>query len=48
MNVLATIFIAVVGTLVIVVNYFMLRQAIKRDREMQAAYKAEQKALESA
>ena len=48
MNVLATIFIAVVGTLVIVVNYFMLRQATKRDREMQAAYKAEQKALESA
>ena len=48
MNVLATIFIAVIGTLVIVVNYFMLRQATKREREMQAAYKAEQKALESA
>lgn len=43
MNVLATIMIAVVGTLVIVINYFMLRQATKREREMQAVFKAEQK-----
>mgnify|MGYP000869009650 CR=1 FL=1 len=48
MNVLATIIIGIVGTLVIAANYFMLRQATKREREMQAAYKAEQKALESA
>ncbi|MDK4684634.1 ABC transporter permease subunit [Kingella negevensis] len=47
MNVLATIIIGVVGTLVIVANYFMLRQATKLEREMQAAYKAEQKALEN-
>lgn len=40
MNVLATIMIAVVGTLVIVINYLMMRQATKREREMQAAYKA--------
>lgn len=40
MNVLATIMIAVVGTLVISINYLMLRQATKREREMQAAYKA--------
>ena len=40
MNVLATIMIAVVGTLVIVINYLMTRQATKREREMQAAYKA--------
>lgn len=40
MNVLATIMIAVVGTLVIAINYLMLRKASKREREMQAAYKA--------
>lgn len=45
MNVLATIMIGVVGTLVIVINYIMMRQSTKREREMQAAYKAEQKAL---
>ncbi len=41
MNVLATIMIGIVGTLVIAINYVMMRQATKRDREMQAAYKAE-------
>ncbi|MCG7656625.1 ABC transporter permease subunit [Wielerella bovis] len=46
MNVLATIFIGVVGTLVIMMNYIMMRQATKREYEMAAAYKAEQKALE--
>ncbi|ULJ60973.1 ABC transporter permease subunit [Wielerella bovis] len=46
MNVLATIFIGVVGTLVIMMNYVMMRQATKREYEMAAAYKAEQKALE--
>lgn len=45
MNVLATIMIGVIGTLVIGINYFMMRQATKREREMQAAYKAEQKAI---
>lgn len=45
MNVLATIMIAVVGTLVIILNYFMLKQATKREREMHAAFKAEQKAI---
>lgn len=45
MNVLATIMIGVVGTLVIVINYMMMRHSAKREREMQAADKAEQKAL---
>ena len=40
MNVLATIVIALVGTLVIAANYFMLRQATRREREMQSVYKA--------
>lgn len=41
MNVLATIMIGIVGTLVIAINYLMMRQATKREREMQAAYQAE-------
>lgn len=41
MNVLATIMIGIVGTLVIAINYLMMRQTTKREREMQAAYKAE-------
>ena len=45
MNVLATIMIAAVGTLVLAMNYVVMRQTTKREREMQAAYKAEQKAL---
>lgn len=47
MNVLATIMIAIVGTLVLLMNYIMMRQATKREREMTSAYKAEQKALEN-
>lgn len=46
MNVLATIMLAMVGTLVLVLNYLMMRQATKREREMQQAYKAEQQALQ--
>ena len=46
MNVLATIMIAIVGTLVLLMNYIMMRQATKREREMASAYKAEQRALE--
>ena len=45
MNVLATIMIAAVGTLVLVMNYFMMRQVTKREREMQAAYRAETDAV---
>ncbi|MDO4434455.1 MAG: ABC transporter permease subunit [Alysiella sp.] len=41
MNVLATIMIAIIGTLVIAINYFMMRQATKREREMQAVYQTE-------
>lgn len=37
MNVLATIMIGVVGTLVIVINYIMMRQSTKREREMHLA-----------
>ena len=47
MNVLATIMIAIVGTLVLLMNYIMMRQATKREREMASAYKAEQKAVEN-
>ena len=39
--------IAIVGTLVLLMNYIMMRQATKREREMASAYKAEQKALEN-
>lgn len=42
MNVLATIFIAVVGTLVIGINYFMMRHTTKREREMAEAYRQSQ------
>lgn len=44
MNVLATIMIGIVGTLVLVMNYLVMRQATKREREMAAAYKVEAKA----
>lgn len=46
MNVLATIMIAIVGTLVIVINYLMLRQATKREREAAEVYRQEKLALE--
>ena len=42
MNVLATIFIAVVGTLVIAMNYFIMRQTTRREREMAEAYRQSQ------
>lgn len=39
MNVLATIIIVLVGTLVIGINYLMMRQATKREREMAEVYR---------
>ena len=38
MNALATIMIAVVGTMVIILNWLMMRQTTKREREMAQAY----------
>ena len=38
MNALATIMIAVVGTIVIILNWLMMRQTTKREREMAQAY----------
>ena len=38
---LATILIGIIGTLVIVINYWMMRQATKRDREAAEAYRQE-------
>ncbi|WP_066567748.1 ABC transporter permease subunit [Snodgrassella sp. CFCC 13594] len=40
MNVLATIIIALVGSLVIAINYLMMRQTTKREREMAEAYRS--------
>lgn len=40
MNVLATLFIAIVGTLVIAGNYLMMRQITKREREIAQANRA--------
>jgi len=48
MNVLATILIGIIGTLVIVINYWMMRQATKRDREAAEAYRQEKLAAEKA
>lgn len=42
MNVLATLFIAAVGTLVVGINYFIMRQTTKREREMAEAYRQTQ------
>ena len=39
MNALATIMIAVVGTMVIILNWLMMRQTTKREREMTQAYR---------
>ena len=39
MNALATIMIAVVGTIVIILNWLMMRQTTKREREMAEAYR---------
>ena len=41
MNVLATIMIGIVGTLVLAINYLMMRQTTKREREAQSAYQIE-------
>ena len=40
MNVLATIMIAIVGTLVISLNYLMLRRTARLDKEMREAFRA--------
>ena len=48
MNVLATIIIAIVGTLVIIMNWYMMRQATKREREAAEAYRQEKLAAEKA
>ena len=39
MNALATIMIAVVGTIVIILNWLMMQQTTKREREMAQAYR---------
>lgn len=46
MNVLATIMIAIVGTLVLILNWYMMRQATRRDREAAEAYRQEKLAME--
>lgn len=46
MNVLATIIIAIVGTLVIVLNWYMMRQTTKREREAAEAERQEKLAME--
>ncbi|MDO4997503.1 MAG: ABC transporter permease subunit [Neisseria sp.] len=48
MNVLATIFIAVVGTIVLILNWYMMRQATKRERESAEAERQEKLALQEA
>ncbi|WP_274570976.1 ABC transporter permease subunit [Neisseria leonii] len=48
MNVLATIFIAVVGTLVIAGNWYMMRQITRRERETAEAERQEKLTLEQA
>ena len=48
MTVLATIIIGVVGTLVIVLNWYMMRHATRREREAAEAERQEKLALEQA
>ncbi|WP_373741503.1 ABC transporter permease subunit [Neisseria sp.] len=48
MNVLATIFITVVGTLVIIINWYIMRQTTRREREAAEAYRLEKLAIEKA
>ena len=48
MNVLATIIIAIVGTLVIIMNWYMMRQTTRRDREAAEAERQERLAMEQA
>ena len=48
MNVLATIIIAIVGTLVIIMNWYMMRQTTRREREAAEAEQQERLAMEQA
>ena len=48
MNVLATIIIAIVGTLVIFMNWYMMRQTTRREREAAEAERQERLAMEQA
>lgn len=48
MNVLATILIGIVGSLVIVINFYLMRQTTKREREMAEAERQEKLAVEQA
>ena len=48
MNVLATIIIASVGTLVIIMNWYMMRQTTRREREAAEAERQERLAMEQA
>jgi spermidine/putrescine transport system permease protein potC len=48
MNVLATIIIAIVGTLVIIMNWYMMRQTTRREREAAEAERQERLAMEQA
>ena len=48
MNVLATIIIAIVGTLVIIMNWYMMRQTTRREREGAEAERQERLAMEQA
>ena len=48
MNVLATIIIAIVGTLVIIMNWYMMRQTTRREREAAEAARQERLAMEQA
>lgn len=47
MNVLATFIIAIVGTIVLVLNWYMMRQATRREREAAEAERQERLALQS-
>ena len=48
MNVLATIIIAIVGTLVIIMNWYMMRQTTRREREAAEAERQERLVMEQA
>ena len=48
MNVLATIIIAIVGTLVIIMNWYLMRQTTRREREAAEAEQQERLAMEQA
>ena len=48
MNVLATIIIAIVGTLVVIMNWYMMRQTTRREREAAEAERQERLAMEQA